>query len=234
MTHGFPQKAVKKNRRFQIVYGTEIDLQSLHLSKITDLMAIPLTEGKLSDHLSDEELAGFFRQSGNQEIIGELFRRYSHLVLGVCVKYLGNRDDARDAAMEVFEKLFRALRKYEVSNFKSWLFTVTRTHCAMKLREKRKEGFKLGWEANLMGEIMEKLGSQHLSNDDETEEKIRKLHLAVENLSPGQQQCILMFYFDEKSYQEIEQLTGFTAMEVKSHIQNGKRNLKNALDKSAY
>jgi RNA polymerase sigma-70 factor (ECF subfamily) len=193
-----------------------------------------LTEGSLSSHLSDEELVEFFRQSGNQEIIGELFRRYSHLVLGVCLKYLKNRDEARDAAMEVFERLFVALRKYEVHNFKSWLFTVTKSHCSMILRQRKKDGFLLTWEDNLLGEIMENGGFLHLNSEDESEERIRKLHQAMGNLSPGQQQCILLFYFDDKPYLEIEQTTGYTSNEVKSHIQNGKRNLKIALEQHLY
>jgi RNA polymerase sigma-70 factor, ECF subfamily len=193
-----------------------------------------LFEGKLSDHLSDEELAGFFRQSGDQEVIGVLFRRYSHLVLGVCYKYFQDRELARDTAMGVFESLFNSLKKYEVHNFKSWLLTVTKTHCAQALRDQRKEAGTYRIEENLWAEVMENGGFSHLYCEDEAEERIRKLHASVKELSPGQQQCILLFYFDDKSYQQISETTGFTQNEVKSHIQNGKRNLKINLEKYLY
>jgi RNA polymerase sigma factor (sigma-70 family) len=193
-----------------------------------------LFEGKPSDHLSDEELVQFFRQSGEREVIGILFRRYSHLVLGVCYKYLHDRELARDTAMGVFESLFSSLKKYEVHNFKSWLFTVTKSHCAMVLRQQKKEAGTIRWEENLLGEVMENDDFSHLTPEDETEERIRKLHQAVSDLSPGQQQCILMFYIDGKSYQQITETTGFNLNEVKSFIQNGKRNLKIILEQTLY
>ena len=192
------------------------------------------TDENISGHLSDEELAGLFRASGQAELIGELYKRYAHLVLGVCIRFLKNRDDGRDAAMEVFERLFISLRKYEVHNFKSWLFTVTKSHCAMILRQRKKEGVSVGWEDNLLVEVMENGHFSHHHTEDEIEDRIRKLHHALNNLSPGQQQCVLLFYFDEKSYQEIENKTGYSAKEVKSHLQNGKRNLKLALENNLY
>lgn len=175
-----------------------------------------------------------FRTLGDREIIGEFYHRYAHLVLGVCIKYLKNRDDGRDAAMEVFERLFVMLRKYEVHNFKSWLFTVTKSHCAMILRQRKKEGIAVGWEDHLLGEVMENGHFLHQHTEDELEDRIRKLHHALNNLSPGQQQCVLLYYFDEKSYQEIENQTGYTANQVKSHLQNGKRNLKLELENNLY
>ncbi|MHC1777504.1 MAG: RNA polymerase sigma factor [Lentimicrobium sp.] len=197
-------------------------------------MPNPLLDGKPSDHLSDEELVQFFRQSGEREVIGMLFRRYSHLVLGVCYKYLHERELARDTAMGVFESLFTSLKKYEVHHFKSWLFTVTKSHCAQVLREQKKEAGTIRWEENLLGEVMENDGFSHLTPEEETEERIRKLHHAVSDLSPGQQQCILLFYFDGKSYQQITETTGFSLNEVKSFIQNGKRNLKIILEQTLY
>jgi len=197
-------------------------------------MPLPLLEGYISDHLTDEELVDLFRKSGDQEVIGVLFRRYSHLVLGVCIKYLREREIARDTAMGVFESLFSSLKKYEVHNFKSWLFTVVRSHCAQTLRERKKDPLIIPWEENLMNEVMEMDGFSHLNSNDESEERIRKLHRAVGGLSPGQQQCLLLFYLDGKSYQEIAETTGFAMNEVKSFIQNGKRNLKNNLEQSFY
>jgi RNA polymerase sigma-70 factor (ECF subfamily) len=49
---------------------------------------------------------------------------------------------------------------------------------------------------------------------------------ALEELNKEQKQCVILFYLDKRSYQDIAGITGFTLMQVKSHIQNGKRNLK--------
>jgi len=191
-------------------------------------------EGWFYDRLTDEELSVLFRKSGDQEIIGVLFRRYTHLVLGVCIKYLHDREVARDTAMGVFESLFISLKKYEVNNFKSWLFTVTRSHCAQALRQRKKDPRMVPWEENLMNEVMESGGFSHLNNNDDSEDRIRKLHKAVGDLSPGQQQCLLLFYLEGNSYQQITEATGFSLNEVKSFIQNGKRNLKINLEQSYY
>ncbi|MBK6347662.1 MAG: sigma-70 family RNA polymerase sigma factor [Bacteroidales bacterium] len=195
---------------------------------------LPFLAGRSTDLLTDEALVDLFRASGDQEIIGVLFRRYTHLVLGVCIKYLRDREMARDTAMGVFESLFSSLKKYEVNHFKSWLYTVTRSHCALALRQQKKDPQMIPWEENLMNEVMEKDGFSHLNINDESEERIRRLYKAVGELSPGQQQCLLLFYLEGKSYQQISETTGFFLNEVKSFIQNGKRNLKINLERSYY
>lgn len=182
-------------------------------------------------HLSDEELILLFRESGNQEIIGTLFRRYTHLVLGFCIRYLRDRELARDTSMGVFESLFSSLKKYEVTHFKSWLFTVVRSHCAQALRNHKKSPLFIPWEENLMREVMEIDRFSYHNDVEETEDQIRELYLAVGELSPGQHQCVVLFYLEGKSYSEIAEATGYSMNEVKSFIQNGKRNLKNRLEK---
>lgn len=194
-------------------------------------MFIPAPEEKPFDRLSDEELAGLFRQSGNQEIIGELFSRYSPLVLGVCYKYLNERETARDTAMGVFESLFSTLKKYEVSNFRSWLLTVTKSHCAQVLRKQKKESAGLLTSADFISEVMENRDFLHPSDENETTRHLEKLNELLVKLPPGQQQCLLMFYFENRSYQQISEATGHSLNEVKSHIQNGKRNLKINLER---
>ena len=59
------------------------------------------------------------------------------------------------------------------------------------------------------------------------EERLEAISLAINRLKPDQKRCIVLFFFESKSYKEIENLTSFSAKEIKSHIQNGKRNLKN-------
>ena len=100
---------------------------------------------------SDEELLRNFRESGNLDVLGELYSRYMHLVYGVSLKYLSDRDDAQDAVMQIFEKLIHDLPRHEVTNFKSWLYVLTKNHCLMEIRsrkstDKRLEGLKIEQE----------------------------------------------------------------------------------------
>jgi RNA polymerase sigma-70 factor (ECF subfamily) len=177
---------------------------------------------------NDEELLVQFRNSGNLDILGELYSRYLHLVYGVSLKYLSNRSDAQDATMHVFEKLVTELPKHEVTNFKSWLYVMTKNHCFMELRsrktdEKRLEGLKTEQE------FMESEGELHPLDKEEGSVE-DALKVCIEKLKADQKACIELFYYQKKCYQEIADELKMDEKKVKSFLQNGKRNLKICLE----
>lgn len=179
--------------------------------------------------LTDKELLARFKEKGDNSCIGELYKRYVHLVFGVCMKYLKNEDESKDAVMQVFEKLLKDLVKHEVENFKGWLYTLTKNHCLMLLRVDRMHVIN---EADLkkdLSEIMEYDAVLHQDNSMEKETRIRQLEEGITTLNTEQRTCVELFYLRDKSYQEVADLTGFDLNQVKSFIQNGKRNLKNYL-----
>lgn len=179
------------------------------------------------NELTDEELASQYFDSNDPELAGELFKRYSHLVFGVCMKYLHDVEEAKDVVMQIFELLLTIDQEEEVRNFKGWLFTVSKNHCLMKLRHE-----KAGQQAReqklqeLESEIMEIPSVMHLYEAEEKESEINRLHKAIQRLGHEQRTCIELFYLEDKLYKEISEMTGFDLKAVKSHIQNGKRNLK--------
>lgn len=168
--------------------------------------------------MPDNQLIELYCQTNEKKYIGHLFERYTHLVFGVCMKYMKNEDNSKDAVMQIFEQLFEKLKKHRIDNFPAWLHSVARNHCLMKLRKTKKE-----YETdNIPDIIVENQTELHLIDEDiET-----KLQNAINQLDEKQQTCISLFYLDEKSYKEVEQITGFSYKEVKSYIQNGKRKLK--------
>ncbi len=177
--------------------------------------------------MTDEQLVTRYMETNSSEIIGILYERYTHLLFTVSYKYLGNEADAEDVVMLVFEKLFSLLKKSEINNFKSWIYTITRNECLMQLRHRKTdERAKEESLKKLDTEIMESREPDHLIGGRDGEYRIRYLEMAINQLSAEQKQCVQLFYLSEKSYREVEQLTGYTYNEVKSHIQNGKRNLK--------
>lgn len=182
--------------------------------------------------LPDQELLLVYKNNDDPSIVGILFKRYTHLVMWVSMKYLQDEDEAKDCVMEIFEQLLTDLKRHEIKNFKSWLHVVTKNHCLMKLR-KRKNKFAErieGGETSL--EVVE---MNHLLHPDDAAEKEALLQLmekGIENLNTDQRKCIELFYLDSKSYQEIADLTGYSMLNVKSHIQNGKRNLKIFMEKN--
>lgn len=180
---------------------------------------------------TDARLVHDFVENGNTALLGLLFERYSHLVFGLCMKYLKNTQDAEDAVMGIFEKLMTDLHKHEVRDFKSWLYMVSKNHCLMILRKnKTAEKATDNIMHEMKQEFMENLfGLHHLNNEESVDDKLISLYDAVNALREEQKICIELMYFEKYSYREIADITGYELKEVKSYIQNGKRNLKNIL-----
>lgn len=182
--------------------------------------------------LSDAELITKYRYSYDSSYVGELFQRYTHLVFGVCMKYLKNPDESKDAVMDIFEKVLTDLKKHDVDNFKSWIYSVARNHCLMKLRKENSlSPHKQGYE-NFMKEFMENGTPLHLENEEEFERLRIKLTSGISQLNDEQKECVKLFYLEEKSYQDISDKTGYSMKQVKSYLQNGKRNLKIYLERN--
>jgi len=173
---------------------------------------------------SDRELLNDYRNHDDVSALGELFQRYSHLAFFVCEKYLKNVEDSKDAVMVIFEQAIKNLKKYEVSNFKSWLYSTIKNYCNYRLKRFAIEDI---FEKNI-----EKFESFFMENPDfdnllnEKDVLFQKLEDAIAQLIDTQKTCIKMFYFERRTYQEIANSTGYSVKQVKSYIQNGKRNLK--------
>ena len=175
------------------------------------------------DHL----LVSEYRQSGNLETLGKLYGRYMHLVFGLCLKYLKNEEKSKDAVMQIFEQLITKLKIHEVSNFKSWLYTLARNYCLMEIRSSGKHEF-----VSMEDNFMEKDAFVHLDIDDMRENKLSIMEQCLEKLPSEQKETINLFYLEQKCYKDVAELTGYDLNKVKSYIQNGKRNLKICIEKS--
>jgi len=178
---------------------------------------------------SDTNLLETYLQTGNIEVLGELYNRYIHLVYGVCLKYLKNREDSKDAVNKIFEKLITELSKYNIENFRSWLYVVVKNFCRMELRKKQTQQKHFDtYSRHLFMESTSFLHPIDEERDDMLEEKLKQ---CIEKLKKQQRTCIEMFYFEQKCYQEISQALQLQNNKVKSYIQNGRRNLKICLEK---
>lgn len=174
--------------------------------------------------MTDAELLEHFYADKNQEWIGILLQRYTLLLLGVCMKYLKNETDAQDCVQQIFLKVLTEVSKYRIEYFKSWLYSVAKNHCLMKLREKSSKNVQ---------ELKDQEVAQHSEPDDAlvNEQNLALLEQALAALNDEQRQCVTLFYLKKMSYQQVAEATGYTLLQVKSFIQNGKRNLKINLSK---
>jgi RNA polymerase sigma factor (sigma-70 family) len=190
-----------------------------------------LKKHKENSELTDLELLALYRELRDKEHVGILYKRYSHLVFGLCMKYFKDEDQAADMVTHVFTKLFDDLLKHKVEFFKSWLYTYSKNHCLMALRSAKTNLKKsLDYTAD-MRVVMENSEDSH-QNANRREEEYALLEKALGDLSEEQRLCVELFYLKDKSYVQIVEITGYDLNKVKSYIQNGKRNLKIMLEQS--
>lgn len=183
----------------------------------------------LSEGLSDQELIVQYKQSGDLKVLGALFERYMDLLYGVCLKYLREPETAKDSVMAIFEELVQKLKMHEVYNFKGWLHTLAKNHCLMQLRTtKQFRTQEIDIDRMQFGEEM------HLNDMPDKEEELVQLSKCMETLPSEQKITVELFYLQSKCYREITIITGLDWNQVRSHIQNGRRNLKICLEKKTF
>ena len=188
-----------------------------------------LTKAKPGNPAQDDTaLIALYKKTGDLEVLGQLYGRYMHLVYGVCLKYLQDEAKSQDAVMQIFEELIQKLKVHEVLNFKSWLHVLCRNHCLMALRKSSKNK-----TVAIEDTFVENTEFVHLNIDDAKEKQLTLMERCMESLPEEQRISVDLFYLKEKCYKEITEITGYELNKVKSYIQNGKRNLKNCIEKNS-
>lgn len=178
--------------------------------------------------LTDEEIIKKLKKKNDNHLFGELISRYIHLVFNLCYRYLKNDDASKDATIEIFEELLHDIKKYDIHHFRSWLYVKAKNYCLQDKNKKKNP--KISFFEQIDNLFMEfpfffnyNIREIKLIENDQIEN-------AVDELNKEQKICIQLFYYENKSYKEISEQTGYTINQVKSHLQNGKRNLKNILN----
>lgn len=160
----------------------------------------------------------------DQEAFAVLYKRYAHLAMGVGIKYLKTTELAQNAVQNVFMRLWTDLNQYQIKHFKAWLYQTVKNHCLGELRKKDPNSNLVSdWDFSFM-EYEETL--HHKVSE---ENLLLHLNRCLKTLRVEQMMCVEHFYLQQKSYEQTAEVTGYTAKEVKSYLQNGRRNLKNCI-----
>jgi len=150
---------------------------------------------------------------------------------GLCYKYLQDKGKAEDAVMSIFEELIEKVKLQKIEKFDKWLYVLSKNHCLMALRKENKKSLTVIYDSDLM----QNEGDVHPEDDwldaEWDEETLEKLEICLKKLSNQQQTCIRQHYFDKKSYKEIASFMDIESNKVRSYIQNGRRNLKNCIER---
>ncbi|MCO5231991.1 MAG: sigma-70 family RNA polymerase sigma factor [Chitinophagales bacterium] len=186
----------------------------------------------LSADLSDQDLILSYQQNGNNQSMAVLYKRYVSLVFGLCYKYYKNIHESEDATSQIFQLIMDKLKDNSVVYFKSWLYVVSKNYILNDIRKSKALQFQ--YVEEFSENFMENDFDLHLNNTENGVDSDSLLKLGLESLKEAQQVCLELFYIQSKSYVQIAEMTDFDIKQVKSHIQNGKRNLKIFLESKGY
>ena len=178
--------------------------------------------------IPDEELLQLYKTTGDLDLLSKLYLRYIDMLYGVCLKYLNDNENAKDAALDIFQEIISKVQKHEVMNFKGWIYQVAKNHCLMKIRSEKKFS-----KASVDISLVQSEEILHLNGELDKEENFKNLHFCLGQLVSEQKKVVELFYLEKKCYNEIVEITGIEWNKVRSFIQNGRRNLKICMDKQS-
>ncbi|MES2810714.1 MAG: sigma-70 family RNA polymerase sigma factor [Bacteroidota bacterium] len=185
-----------------------------------------LSTKKKPDTVTDHELLLRYRETGDLAVLAQLYQQYNHSIYYVCYRYLQDAEQSKDAVMQIFEELIHKVNKHDIKQFSSWLHVLSRNYCLMQRRSAKK------MQHTSIDDFMELPADLHLDHDNK-ETQLSLLELCMKKLTSAQKHSVELFFLNEKCYKEITDITGYTLNEVKSYIQNGKRNLKICMEKNS-
>jgi len=168
--------------------------------------------------------------AGQKDLFRLLVRHHEKAVYGMGLSFFRNPDDASDFTQEVFLKAYRSLSRFEGrSRFSTWLYKIA-YNTALNEVNRRKEYQSLAEE-----------DADKLISSAETPERItlrnaakEMVRTAIKELPERFRICVDLFYFYDRSYQEIETITGFPVNTIKSHIFRSKILLREKLESLAF
>jgi RNA polymerase sigma-70 factor (ECF subfamily) len=178
---------------------------------------------------TDEDLLGDYLREGDLRYLGDLYQRHSEMVYYVCLRYFKEPERSKDAVMQIFEELIDKVKKQDIQDFPRWLYVVSKNHCLMALRSAKN---KVEIVTDNFVEFSMNLHQEE--NYQEREEQLLRLESCLDTLIEKQKRSIQLFFIEQKCYKEVVEITGYSMNDVKSFIQNGKRNLKNCMERNSH
>ena len=195
-------------------------------------MAFELLHSIGFTELSDEELLAKYIKTNNQHWISQLFGRYVQLIYGVCLRYTPDVREAEDMTMEIYQKVAQKANKHKIGQFRSWVYVLSKNHCLEQIRK------MTGKRTDSFDPAFMQLRTEFHPIDEQIDHQMQESrYLLVEDclkqLSSLQQTSIRLFYYQNKSYVEIAQQIEDEVSQVRSYLQNGRRNIKKCVERKS-
>ncbi|MBI5413948.1 RNA polymerase sigma factor [Candidatus Peregrinibacteria bacterium] len=185
-----------------------------------------------SEHtlLSDEALVLASHQDMNA--FGYLVERYETLLLRYIMRISSfSREEAEEILQEIFVKAWRHLNDFDSSlKFKSWIYRIAHNETISEFRkaESRGKGNEISWDEEILADFPSKIDIVHEVHQKLQSEHIRKV---LSLLNEKYRTVLILFFLEEKSYEEISDILQIPTGTVATYIKRGKESLKDLLKK---
>ncbi|UCE19848.1 MAG: RNA polymerase sigma factor [Gemmatimonadota bacterium] len=173
---------------------------------------------------------------GDRAAFKRLVEKYHKAVLNLAYRFLGNREEAEDAAQEVFLRVYNSAKRYEPqAQFTTWLFRIATNFCLNKLRHRQRlQEVPLESSSNRTEQVsdLNLPAPEQTRPDDHLEQKERNRIIAesIASLPPNQRMAVILKRFEGLSYQEIAKVLNVSVSAVESLLFRAKQTLKKKLE----
>ena len=150
--------------------------------------------------------------SGRTEQFAYFLDTYGPQVFHLIVRMVGSPEDAEELTQDVFLKAFQHLSSFKgTSSFSTWIYSIAYNTAISNARKKKFDTFVM--DDTLLANISDTQVDEALN--DEGEEQIAILNRAMEQLDSEEQALISLFYYEEKTLNEVALILGLTESNAK-------------------
>ncbi|WP_375240338.1 RNA polymerase sigma factor [Polaribacter sp.] len=186
--------------------------------------------------MTEEKLIAALK-SGNQKVFSQVIDDYQQKVFGTCISFIPNKEDAEDVAQEVFLEVFKSIAKFKGdSKLSTWIFKIATNKCLEFIRKKNAKKRFAFMQTILGNEVLLDKTSYFTEFNHpgvllENKEKSVTIYKAINKLPEAQRVVFTLAKIDDKSYQEIVEITGKSLSSVESLMFRAKKSLQEKLTK---
>lgn len=171
----------------------------------------------------------------------EIVQRYHRRIYNLCYRFAGSADDAQDLTQEVFIKMYRTLKSYDVDRgaFLTWVTTVTRNLLVDHFRKTKHDRITDSLDSPASEHedalpLSEQIADTGPPPDArvQSHETQRTVHLALQKLSPDLREAVILRDLQDMDYREIALALRVPEGTVKSRINRGRAELARLLQRT--
>jgi len=174
-------------------------------------------------------------KAGDQTAFKELVEKHKLSVLNLCLRFTGNKSDAEDLSQDVFIRIYQAAPRYEAkAAFTTWMYRIAVNLCLNFQRRKKLLTFfsidsNNTSEKNHQKKIPDIISPERPDTDFEKNERAQFIQLAIQSLPENQRTVVILYRYQNLSYQEIAETLETSISAVESRLFRAKKNLKKKL-----